>query len=64
MYLSGVLSKPVVLENLEPVDVQHPDDRVLPVDSGVVVFHLDYIVDSTHDPAEQTLVHGLRRTHT
>lgn len=52
-------SGPVVLEDLKAVDVQHPDHRVLAVHSGVVVLHLDDVVDPAHDPAEQTLVHGL-----
>lgn len=52
--------QPVVLENLKAVDVQHPDHRVLAVHYGVVVLHLDDVVDAAHDPAEQTLVHGLR----
>lgn len=52
-------SRPVVLEDLKAVDVQHPDHRVLAVHSGVVVLHLDDVVDAAHDPAEQTLVHGL-----
>lgn len=56
--------KPVVLEDLKTIDVQHPDDRVLPVDSGVVVPHLDDVIDPSHNPAEQTLVHGLRTTQT
>lgn len=51
--------EPVVLEYLKAVDVQHPDHRVLAVDPGVVVLHLDDVVDAAHDPAEQTLVHGL-----
>lgn len=55
-----VSSKPVVLENLKTVDVQHPDHCVLPVNSGVIVFHLDYVIDTSHNPAEQTLVHGLK----
>lgn len=57
-----VSSKPVVLENLKTVDVQHPDDGVLPMDSGIVVLHLDDVIDSSHNPAEQALVHGLRTT--
>lgn len=56
--------KPVVLEDLKTIDVQHPDYRVLPVDSGVVVPHLDDVIDPSHNPAEQTLVHGLRTTQT
>lgn len=51
--------KPVVLKNLKTIDVQHPDNGVLPMDPGVVVFHLDDVIDPSHNPAEQTLVHGL-----
>lgn len=58
----SVSFKPVVLENLKTIDVQHPDDCVLPVDSGVIVFHLNDVIDSSHNPAEQTLIHGLRMT--
>lgn len=54
--------KPVVLENLKTVDVQNPDNRVLPVNSGIIVFHLDYVIDTSHNPAEQTLIHGLKTT--
>lgn len=54
--------EPVVLENLKAIDVQHPDDGVLPVDSGIVVFHLNDVIDPPHNPAEQALIHGLRTT--
>lgn len=58
----SVSFKPVVLENLKTVDVQHPDNCVLPMDSGIVVFHLNDVIDPSHNPAEQTLIHGLRTT--
>lgn len=58
----SVSFKPVVLENLKTIDVQHPDNCVLSMDPGVVVSHLDDVIDPSHNPAEQTLVHGLRTT--
>lgn len=58
----NVLSKPVILENLKTIDVQHSNDRVLPVHSGIIVFHLNNVINPAHYPAEQTLIHCLRMT--
>lgn len=58
----SVSSKPVILENLKTIDVQHADNCVLPVDSGIIVFQLNDVIDPSHNPAEQALVHGLRMT--
>lgn len=56
------LYRPVVLENLKSIDVQNPDDSVFPVDFGVIVPHLNDVINATHNPAEQALIHGLWTT--
>lgn len=56
------LYRPVVLENLKSIDVQNPDDSVFPVDFGIIVPHLNDVINATHNPAEQALIHGLWTT--
>ena len=49
---------PVVVKDLEAVDVEHADDSVSLVVDGVPP-HLDGLVDLIHDPGEQTVVDRL-----
>lgn len=55
---------PVIVKYLKAIDVQDPNDCVLAMHCGVVVLHLDDIVDVCHNPAEETLVNGLQETQT
>lgn len=55
---------PVIVKYLEAIDIQDPNDCVLAMHCGVVVLHLDDIVDVCHNPAEETLVNGLQETQT
>lgn len=52
---------PVVVKDLEAVDIQHADDGVLPVQHRVVVFHFYDAVDAADDPAEEPLVESLQQ---
>ena len=51
---------PVVVEDLEAIDVQNANHGVFPMKHWVVVFHLDHTVDTAYDPAEQPLIESLR----
>lgn len=55
---------PVIVKYLKAIDIQDPNHCVLAMHCGVVVLHLDDIVDVCHNPAEQTLVNGLQETQT
>lgn len=55
---------PVIVKYLKAINIQDPNDCVLAMHCGVVVLHLDDIVDVCHNPAEETLVNGLQETHT
>ena len=53
--------RPVVVKDLEAVDVQHADDCVFPVKHRVVVFDFNDAVDAAHDPAEKPLIKSLQQ---
>lgn len=50
---------PIGVEDFKAIDVQDTDDGVLPVDSGIIIFDRNDLVDAGHDPAEKPLVDGL-----
>lgn len=52
--------QPVVVKDLEAVDIEHANDRVFPVKQRVVVFYFNDAVDAADDPAEQSLVQSLQ----
>lgn len=55
---------PVVLKDFEAVDVQHADHRVFTVNIGVVVFHFNNVVNSSHNPTEETFINSLNKNKT
>lgn len=50
---------PVVLKDLKAIDVQNSNDRVFPMNPGIIVFHLNDIIDSSNNPTEKPLINGL-----
>lgn len=53
------MHSPVILKDLKPIDVQDSNDCVLPMNPGVIVFNLNDIIDSSHNPTEKPLINGL-----
>ena len=51
---------PVVVEDLEAVDVEHADDGVAALLLRLVATHLDRLVQSLDDPREHPVVDRLR----
>lgn len=57
----GQQHQPVVVKDLEAVDIQYANDCVLPMKHRVVVFDFNDAVDAAHNPAEKSLVQRLER---